>query len=417
MAFFEMTDAKIAETLEAIEATKDPDGRINQSALSKQLGLSRSAAQNRIKRLAERGLLGFKPVLPGFSITETAAQMDAAGNVQKQWVRQSKDPGEEFKMPSGQMLKGVSALVDPENRILAQWIKTKEGDNSERLIDALKSVFDEYKGRAEIPPKPEHANADLLTVYPIGDAHTGLYAYRAEAGEDWDLRLGETVLRNTMAELVSVAPNSETGIILSLGDFFHTDDSSNRTPQSGNALDVDTRRNKVLRVGVKLLIDCIELALQKHQRVVVRCLPGNHDPATTPALSIALWAFFHSNDRVEVDPGESRFFYYQFGKVMIAATHGDMCKMQDMPGVMAATQPEMWGHTRWRVCYTGHVHHRSQVCKEINGVVCESFQILPPADAWHSGMGYGAGRSMMAITHHKNHGEKIRNVVSICPSF
>jgi hypothetical protein len=76
----------------------------------------------------------------------------------------------------------------------------------------------------------------------------------------------------------------------------------------------------------------------------------------------------------------------------------------------------MWGESVFRYCYTGHVHHRAQICKEINGVVCESFQVLPPADAWHAGMGYGAGRSMMAITHHREFGEKLRNVVSIVPN-
>jgi hypothetical protein len=83
---------------------------------------------------------------------------------------------------------------------------------------------------------------------------------------------------------------------------------------------------------------------------------------------------------------------------------------------MAANKPAMWGGTRFRYCYTGHVHHRSQICKEINGVVCESFQVLPPSDAWHAAQGYGAGRSMQAITHHRQTGEKFRHIVSIVPN-
>jgi DNA-binding Lrp family transcriptional regulator len=414
----ELTDEQIAETLAAVPAARRPDGTINSADVGKALGIHRENARRRLKRLSEKGLLGFKPVMDGFVVKKVSTQLDASGDVQKTFVQQAREPGKTFAVPQGHVVKGVSALLDADNRIVAQWIKTnKDAERQAELIDAIKATFDGYKGRAELARPPECVNSDLMTVYPIGDMHLGQYSHKPETGEDWDLRSGERALRDTMAELVSTAPNSETGVVLSLGDFFHADDSSNRTPQSGHALDVDTRRNKVLQVGVKLLIDCIELALQKHKHVVVRCLPGNHDPATTPALTIALWAFFHSEPRVEVDCSPSRFFYKQFGKVMVAATHGDQCKMQDMPGVMAATQPEMWGSSRWRVCYTGHIHHRSQVVKEVNGVVCESFQVLPPADAWHAGMGYGAGRSMMAITHHKDFGEKIRNVVSICPSF
>jgi hypothetical protein len=90
--------------------------------------------------------------------------------------------------------------------------------------------------------------------------------------------------------------------------------------------------------------------------------------------------------------------------------------MADLPGVMASAQPEMWGASRFRYGYTGHIHHKSQICKEINGVICESFQVLPPADAWHAAAGYGAGRSMQAITHHRETGEKFRHIVSIVPN-
>lgn len=318
-------------------------------------------------------------------------------------------------LPEGFGLKRVSSLLDAEGQLKGQWVIT-EAERAQDLIAAIKETFDKYKGHAKPVPPPKHASNDLLTVYPIGDFHAGLYSWSLETGEDWDLSIAERTLRSTMADLVSVAPPAKTCIVLSLGDFFHMDDSNNRTPASGHALDVDTRRSKVLQVGVKLLIDCIEMALAKHEKVIVRCLAGNHDPATTPALNIALWAFFHNNPRVEVDCSPSRFFYYQFGKVMLAATHGDMCKMGDLPGVMAANQPQKWGISSFRYGYTGHLHHKSQICKEINGVICESFQVLPPADAWHAASGYGAGRSMMAITHHKDFGEKIRNVVSIVPS-
>ena len=218
-----------------------------------------------------------------------------------------------------------------------------------------------------------------------------------------------------MGELVAYSPAASTAIVLSLGDFFHTDSSNNTTARSNNALDVDTRRSKVVKIGVKLMISVIEMALQKHKRVMVRCLPGNHDNETTPTLAIALWAFFHNEPRVEVDISASRFFYHQFGKTLICATHGDMAKLSDMPGITAARHPEMWGETRFRYALGGHVHHKSKICQEYNGMICETFQVLPPADAWHTSMGYGAGRSMTSITYSLDRGEVSRNTVSVPP--
>ena len=410
----EQVDAELALYNGAID---DADGDYGKA--SEALGVSnRKALASRLTRLrsqAERGEYGTSPVMPTFAIKSVSTQIGPDGKTQKEWIKQAPQAGEAFEVPEGHRIKGISALVDGADRTVLKWVKTKS-DNADFVIDALKATFDAYKGRAEPVPAPEHSNADLLTVYPIGDYHLGMYCWSEDAGADWDLNIAERTLRSTMSDLVSSAPAAETGLVLSLGDFFHMDDSSNRTPASGHALDVDTRRAKVLQVGVKLLIDCVELALAKHEKVIVRCLAGNHDPATTPALNIALWAFFHSNPRVEVDCGPSKFFYHQFGAVMIAATHGDACKMSDLPGVMASSQPQKWGASSFRYGYTGHVHHKAQICKEINGVICESFQVLPPADAWHSGMGYGAGRSMQAITHHRDTGEKFRHIVSIVPN-
>jgi hypothetical protein len=393
-------------------------------AAARALGSNHSTIMNRLRQGEKQ--YGLKPdwalyeplprgIVPGFEVRSVISRYDKHGNPAGETIAQGPERGKPFEVPEGLSLKGLTAQVGADGRLVQQWLRAGK-DGADYVIDALKETFAKYKGHAKLVPPPKHANKDLLTVYPIGDYHLGMYAWKDETGEDWDLDIAERTLRGTMADLVSSAAPSETGIVLSLGDFFHIDDSTNRTPASGHALDVDTRRAKVLQVGVKLLIDCVEMALAKHKKVIVRCLAGNHDPATTPALNIALWAFFHSNKRVHVDCSPSKFFYHQFGRVMIGATHGDKCRMTDFPGVMAANQPDKWGATRFRYGYLGHVHHKDVRGKEINGVICESFQILAPADEWHHSQGYGAGRSMQAITHHRETGEKFRHIVSIVPN-
>jgi hypothetical protein len=318
----------------------------------------------------------------------------------------------EFKegAPDGFAINATSTLVDAKGQIIQRWVKARR-QSAEVSVDAIKAAFDEYRGKGAVIKAPQKAqNNDLLTVYNIADHHLGLYAWAAETGADYDLAIGEKVLLDAMAALVSQAPSSETAIVLQLGDFLHADNSENKTLRSGNVLDVDTRYAKVLQVGVKLIISCVELALRKHSRVIVRNLPGNHDPHSALALSIALSCFFDGNPRVTVDLDPSKFFFHQFGKVMIAATHGDTVKLAKFPGVMAAYQPVMWGQTTYRYGYTGHIHHQRSV--EENGATCEAFRTLAGKDAYHHAGGYSSGRGMVAITHHKERGEFIRHTVT-----
>jgi hypothetical protein len=108
-----------------------------------------------------------------------------------------------------------------------------------------------------------------------------------------------------------------------------------------------------------------------------------------------------------VDLSQSKFWFYRFGKVLLGATHGDTVKHDQLLGVMAADQAENWGQTKHRYFYTGHVHHQS--VREYPGLICESFRTLAAKDAYAAGHGYRAGRDMVAIIHHREHGEVERH--------
>jgi len=45
---------------------------------------------------------------------------------------------------------------------------------------------------------------------------------------------------------------------------------------------------------------------------------------------------------------------------------------------------------------------------EIGGLHHESWNVLPPPDAWHAASGYGSSRSMTAVLLHKTFGEHSR---------
>lgn len=384
----------------------------NKSAAARDLGIDRNALDKHLHRAATLGMCGTDPVLPGFAIKQIATQFGPDGEKGKEWVQQ-RQLGEEFQLPEGHAVKGLSVLTNPEGRIIQQWIKTRLDSAVEDVQKAFKETFKEYKGHATVPRPPKYADKDLVTVYPIADHHLGLYAWAKEVGENYDLSIGRKLLMDTAGSLIANAPSSETAVILNLGDFFHSDNNTNQTPRGKHHLDVDGRHAKILRVGIDLLIHCIQLALQRHKKVVVRCLPGNHDPYASLALTVALDTFFHKSERVKIDTDPGVFFWWRFGKVLIGSTHGELIKHHDMPGVMAAQRSKDWGLTEYRYIYLGHVHHKSLGGGEKHGAIWETFQSLSPKDFYSHSHGYSSGRSMVAITHHRDKGEVMRHTISV----
>ena len=324
----------------------------------------------------------------------------------------SPDHGLTHATPPGFAVKGVSTLYNADGEQTAQWVKTTaEAERPEALREAILEAFEDYRGRGKVSAAPKHSEADLMTVYPMGDPHLGAYSWAEETGDDFDLKIAEQNLCESVSRLVACSPKSEVGLILNLGDFFHSDTSENRTLRSGHALDVDTRWAKVLRVGVRAMMQCIESACRKHQTVIVKNLIGNHDDHTSQMLSIALGLFYEGNERVIIDESPSKFWFHRFGRVLIGATHGDTCKPTALPGIMAHDRAGDWGETKHRYWYTGHIH--SQTVMEFPGVLWESFRTLAGKDAWTASKGYRSGRDMYAIVHAKDHGEVERHRVDI----
>tara|TARA_Y100000310_G_scaffold114941_1_gene113483 strand:+ start:564 stop:1730 length:1167 start_codon:yes stop_codon:yes gene_type:complete len=334
--------------------------------------------------------------------------------IKKQAAHQGYAPDHDMThtAPEGFAVKGVSTLYDQDGEQRAQWVKTTaESQRQEELRELIVEVFEDWRGKSRPGAAPKHCEDDLLTVYPMGDPHLGMFAWGKESGDDFDLKIGEDNLCGAVSRLVACSPKSKTAILLNLGDFFHSDTQDNRTLRSGHSLDVDTRWSKVLRAGIRAMMTCIEAAARKHERVIVRNCIGNHDDHTSQMLSIALALFYENNDRIEIHDSPSRFWYFKFGKVLFGSTHGDTTKPQQLAGIMASDQADEWGKTRHRYWYTGHIH--TQTLIEYPGVIWESFRTLATKDAWTSGRGYRSGRDMYAIVHHKNYGELERHRVDV----
>ena len=365
---------------------------------------------------ARKGELGYDPVLPGFMIKETATTYDANGGIRQQRVTQTQEPGEAFAVPIGHRVKGVTARLDANGAIREQYIKTTTGVDPEALIEAATEAFASYRGYARLPPAPAATDADMLTVYPVADLHLGMFAWKPEAGEDYDLSIAVELIRKTFAEVILKSPRSERAVFLGLGDLLHADNTENRTQRSGNILDVDTRYPKVLTASVLLMRQMVEMLLAHHERVEIRLLPGNHDEHSTIALRIGLAAFFDGHARVTVDNDPSDYWFARFGVNLLGAHHGHKSKPAQWPGIMASHCAGDWGSTIWRHFFGGHLHHKQRGGEE-HGMTWEIMQTPAPRDAWGAGNGYWAGRSMCSRVYHAEDGFVTGPQVNIRPSL
>lgn len=341
----------------------------------------------------------------------------AVNKVRKLAVTRGYSPAHKMDkpLPEGFHLKRLSTNYDAEGNVRQQWVIGQPNKDEEirRLVEAAQSVFEDYKGHSKYVSKAPkgYYETESITVYPMGDPHIGMYAWSEETGEDFDCEIAERDLTNAIQKLVQRSPATDTAVILNLGDFFHADNMDNQTARSGNALDVDSRWQRVLRLGVQAMIACVYAALEKHNKIIVRNMTGNHDDHSSHFLAIALDMYFHNNERVVVDTAPTKFWYYRHGKVLIGSAHGDTAKPKDLPGVMAADKAQDWGQTEHRYWYTGHIHTANK--QEFHGCVWESFRTLAAKDAWHTSMGYRSGRDMQSIVLHEDHGEIERHTVNI----
>lgn len=368
-------------------------------AASEIMGVTERNYYRYLTRAAERGLTAKAPVMPGFAIKSVASKDGDA------WVKQVKEHGEEYTVPDGHSVKGESALVDADGRVIQKWVKTRAEATARDIAEALKAAFADYEPAAQATPAPISAQEDLLTLIPCNDWHVGMFAWHRETDANWDLRKAEREIGNGIEDAIRRSPASGTAIVLGGGDLTHADNNDNRTARSGNQLDVDGRHQKVTGTAGRLMVRTIDAALAQNGRVIVRNLKGNHDEETAPSIAWFLAAWYRNEPRVHVDLDQSLFFYHQHGQVMIAGTHGHAAKLKDMPQIMAHRRAEMWGATRYRYAHGFHVHHQSKYATEGGGVIMESHQAPIPQDAWHYGEGFLSGRSLQTITYHARYGE------------
>lgn len=347
-------------------------------AVARELGVVESTVRKCIQRLKRR-----EATDPAVLNAMAGAGMEDIGALHSGWIK-TKDASLYFTMPRG-------------------------GDDASSIADQLREALADVPSAAPTPT-PDVSDADLLAVYPLADAHIGMQAWGAETGEDYDTRIASERICSWMRRVVEASPPAETAIILDVGDLTHANDQTNMTPASKHIVDVDTRHFKTLDVTIWTLVQAVETALAKHRRVIVCILPGNHNRDAYLAVMFALAAHYRNEPRVEVQKKPGEFFIMEWGQCLVAAHHGDKAKAERLVLYMADRWPEMWGRTKWRFLFTGHLHHHKSA--DIGGVTWEQLRALTAKDAYAVSHAYAARAQLQGIVYHKTQGVRFRTYVN-----
>lgn len=297
------------------------------------------------------------------------------------------------------------------------WAKTKNEDGtsfsvllkpqvySESTLERIREVFDGIVPADPVSP-PDQVMSDLLTLYPLMDAHIGMMAWGRETGDaDYDLKLAAQDMRHAFTQVTALAPASDTALLIVGGDYTHQDDTRAETPASKHKLDVDGRFYKVLDEAIRILVEAVDILLRKHRTLHVRVLRGNHDEHAHLIITFALYERYRNEPRIRVEKEPRDLFMMQWGRSAIFAHHGDKAKPQQMALYLSDICP-FWSETKHRHLFTGHVHHDQ--AKDVGPLRFESLRAFCPPDAYAASMGYGGRRALQAVTFHKQNGLVLR---------
>lgn len=282
------------------------------------------------------------------------------------------------------------------------WKAGSENDNPINLATLIKEAMQDIAPAVPLPLQYA-SQPDIISVFPVADLHIGLLTDEEEVGHDWDTKKAMRVFEETFGKLVANTPASETAILAQLGDLTHNDDQRNITPQSGHQLDVDSRYFMIVRRAIAIMKWGIDLLRQKYQRVVYRGCRGNHDMTTHIAVTLALAEHYQNVPEVEIIDSASEFYAHEFGKNMFFFHHGDKAKPERILPFIANEYPEIWGRTKHRVAFSGHVHH--EWAKEMAGMLFRSIGTIIPRDVHAYSHGYGSNRCLMSFTYDRDQGE------------
>ena len=236
--------------------------------------------------------------------------------------------GQSHPAPPGQSIRGVSTLYNAAGEVQAQWVKTKA--SPEDLHEQLRVFVEELREtapRAEPARPPLNTADDTLAVYPIGDPHMGMFAWREEGGEDFDLKIATRDMRARRRRSDGRHARQQHGGRAAAGRLSCMETTATTRRPSPATASMSTPATP--RCSAPAPGSCWTWSTPLCAGTTKSSFgwfSGNHDPESSLALALILDAHFSDEPRVKVDLSSSAFWYHRFGSTLHrqhARRHGE----------------------------------------------------------------------------------------------
>jgi hypothetical protein len=334
---------------------------------------------------------------------------------------------------------------DPD-QVNHYWVKTKQGSfhvkkDTEVDYNQLRESF--LRDAAEYAPKyhvdkhinVKNDNEKNLIVLDIADLHINKLALREETGQEYNIDIATSRMREGINKLIGKAiPHGIDKIAFIIGNDILNSDTTTGTTTGGTAQNNETVWWKAFKIAKMAYVSAIE-ELANYATVHIIFNPSNHDYVSGFMLADSISSWFRNHPNVVTEDGSMSIAhrkYIQYGDNLIGFTHADFGKEADLPNLMQYEAREVWGRTKFAYWYTHHRHIKDRkiygkknyrIEKDhlgvtimnagkgldpSSGVFVEIVRSPSSADAWHSRSGYLGSAAVECFIHHESDGQVAR---------
>ena len=277
------------------------------------------------------------------------------------------------------------------------------------MMDEMKKLspkVDRYKRKKNKDPH--------CLVLDIADLHIGKLATKDGANDTYNVDMAiDRAIRGSMDLIDKSQPYNIDKIFFIIGnDVLHIDNAKTRTTTSGTPQDTDGMWYDNFKIARGVYCHIINMLSTIAEVEVIHC-PSNHDYMTGFMLADAVQCYFHNNKNIIFNVDNNHRKYTSYGKNMMMFSHGDGCKIDQIPYLSAHESSKIWYETKYRYGYLHHIHHKDyfkfRSGKDYIGMTVEYLRSPSGTDRWHADNGYtGAKVALEAFIHHPENGQVCR---------
>ena len=277
------------------------------------------------------------------------------------------------------------------------------------MMDEMKKLspkVDRYKRKKNKDPH--------CLVLDIADLHIGKLATKDGANDTYNVDMAiDRAIRGSMDLIDKSQPYNIDKIFFIIGnDVLHIDNAKTRTTTSGTPQDTDGMWYDNFKIARGVYCHIINMLSSIADVEVIHC-PSNHDYMTGFMLADAVQCYFHNNKNIIFNVDNNHRKYTSYGKNMMMFSHGDGCKIDQIPYLSAHESSKIWYETKYRYGYLHHIHHKDyfkfRSGKDYIGMTVEYLRSPSGTDRWHADNGYtGAKVALEAFIHHPENGQVCR---------